>query len=71
MFFADRCILKNRPMVERLLAELHLPPTTKTESDPHYKCKNVEPNSQANDRFATHVQSQSRNEWGDRAAWGL
>src|SRR6516165_4801361 len=35
MFFADRCILKDRPMVEHLLAELHLPSTTKTESDPH------------------------------------
>lgn len=39
MFFADRCILKNRPTVRHLLAELHLPATTKTESDPHYKCK--------------------------------
>src|SRR5436305_8879680 len=26
-------------MVEHLLAELHLPSTTKTECDPHYKCK--------------------------------
>ena len=39
MFFADRCILKDEPMVEHLLAELHLPLTTKTESDPHYRCK--------------------------------
>ncbi len=39
MFFADRCILKNRPIVEHLLAELHLPATTKTESDPHYRCR--------------------------------
>ena len=39
MFFADRCILKDKPMVEHLLAELHLPSTTTTESDPHYKCK--------------------------------
>jgi hypothetical protein len=39
MLFADRCILKDEPMVEHLLDELHLPSTTKTESDPHYKCK--------------------------------
>jgi hypothetical protein len=39
MFFADRCILKDKSMVEHLLAELHLPSTTNTESDPHYKCK--------------------------------
>jgi hypothetical protein len=39
MFFADRCILKDEPMVEHLLAELHLPSITKKESDPHYKCK--------------------------------
>ena len=39
MFFADRCILKDKPIVEHLLAELHLPSTTKTESDPHYRCK--------------------------------
>jgi hypothetical protein len=38
-FFADRCILKNKPMVEHLLSELHLPSSTKTESDPHYRCK--------------------------------
>lgn len=39
MFFADRCILKDEAMVEHLLSELHLPTTTKTEGDPHYKCK--------------------------------
>ena len=39
MFFADRRILKDKSMVKHLLAELHLPSTTKPESDPHYKCK--------------------------------
>lgn len=38
-FFADRCILKDDAMVQRVLAELHLPSQTKTESDPHYKCR--------------------------------
>ena len=39
MFFADNCILKDKPMVRLLLGRLHLPLSTKTESDPHYKCK--------------------------------
>lgn len=39
-FYADKCILKDKPMVEHLLAVLHLPSTTKAECDPHYKCKN-------------------------------
>ena len=37
--FADKCILNDKSMLKQVLAELHLPSQTKTESDPHYKCK--------------------------------
>jgi hypothetical protein len=37
--FADKCILKDKSMVQKVLAELHLPSQTTTESDPHYKCQ--------------------------------
>jgi hypothetical protein len=36
--FADKCILKDEPMVQKILSDFHLPSQTKTEADPHYKC---------------------------------
>jgi hypothetical protein len=36
--FADKCILKDKPMVQKILSDFHLPSQTKTESDPYYKC---------------------------------
>jgi hypothetical protein len=36
--FADKCILKDEPMVRKILSGFHLPPQTQAESDPHYEC---------------------------------
>jgi hypothetical protein len=35
---ADRCILARHDMVKRLLSELHLPKSTKLDTDYHYRC---------------------------------
>jgi hypothetical protein len=35
----DRCILKNKPVVKKIMAELNLPTKrTKLDTDSHYKC---------------------------------
>lgn len=36
--FADACIQKNEPMVDRLKGALHLPANTVVQEDSHYKC---------------------------------
>ncbi len=38
VLLADKCILQNAPMVQKILSRFRLPSQTKTESDPHYKC---------------------------------
>ena len=35
---ADRCILKSKPMVRKIMAALGLPKETRVVTDPHYKC---------------------------------
>jgi hypothetical protein len=36
---ADRCILKKRNLVKKIMEELQLPPeTTVCDTDPHYRC---------------------------------
>jgi hypothetical protein len=35
---ADKCILKDHKLVQKLLADFNLPTNTTVESDPHYKC---------------------------------
>jgi hypothetical protein len=36
--FLDQCILKRKEIVEQIMARLHLPRTTKVETDSHYLC---------------------------------
>jgi hypothetical protein len=36
--FLDRCILKNDDLVKRIMRCMHLPNTTKIETDAHYRC---------------------------------
>jgi len=39
LLFLDRCILKKKPLVNKIMAELNLPRNhTKTDSDSHYRC---------------------------------
>ena len=35
---ADRCILKKKGFVSKIMKAMHLPPDTTTETDPHYRC---------------------------------
>jgi hypothetical protein len=35
---ADRCILKSKALVGRIMKAMNLPPDTKIETDPHYCC---------------------------------
>jgi len=35
---ADRCILKKKALLNRIMKVMRLPPETKTETDPHYCC---------------------------------
>jgi hypothetical protein len=35
---ADRCILRNKALVRRIMAAMNLPFNTKIETDPHYRC---------------------------------
>ena len=35
---ADRCILKSKPMVRKIMAALGLPKGTRVAADSHYKC---------------------------------
>jgi len=37
-FRADRCILRNTRLISQIMAKLNLPPNTKTDTDPHYRC---------------------------------
>jgi|SRR5215469_14043125 len=46
--FADKCILKNESMVQKILSDFRLPPQTKTASDPLYRCPNCEGQSSGN-----------------------
>ena len=36
---ADRCILGNKAAVRRMRELFHLPPSTETGTDPHYRCE--------------------------------
>jgi hypothetical protein len=39
LLLADRCILKKRNLVKKIMRELQLPTeTTKFDTDPHYRC---------------------------------
>lgn len=38
VIYADRCILRERGVVQQILTALHLPKTTKCETDYHYRC---------------------------------
>jgi hypothetical protein len=37
-FFADRCILKNKSLTNRIKESMHLPNTVKNLTDSHYRC---------------------------------
>ena len=36
--FADRCILKNKPLLSKIMKELSLPKRTRVLPDEHYRC---------------------------------
>ena len=37
-FLADRCILRDKNVVRRIMSELKLPRNTETDTDSHYRC---------------------------------
>jgi hypothetical protein len=37
-FLADRCILKDKGIVRRIMSEMNLPKDTATDTDSHYRC---------------------------------
>ena len=37
-FLADRCILRDKNVVRRIMSELTLPRNTETDTDSHYRC---------------------------------
>ena len=38
MFLADRCILRDKGIVRRIMSEMGLPQKTTTDTDSHYRC---------------------------------
>ena len=38
MFLADRCILRDKNAIRRIMSELKLPRNTETDTDSHYRC---------------------------------
>jgi hypothetical protein len=38
ILLADRCIIKSKPMVRKIMAALGLPRGTRVATDSHYKC---------------------------------
>lgn len=41
--FADKCIIKNKKLVSKIMAQLSLPSNTRVESDDHYRCPGCKP----------------------------
>ena len=42
-FLADRCILRDKNVVRRIMSELKLPRNTETDTDSHYRCRACPP----------------------------